>query len=288
VEEIGMNLQDIVGRRAVPEPWAEGDNIPWSEPGFSRRMLQEHLSQGHDQASRRAGIIAQHVGWIAREVLRRAPARLLDLGCGPGLYLQPLAQAGHECRGIDFSPASIAYARRQAAEAGLSIAYEEADLRAASFGPDGYFDAVMLIFGELNVFAPADARRILGKAAAALKPGGRLLLEPATEATVRAMGAEAPAWWSAQQGLFGDEPHVVLTESFWDEGRRVATRRYYRIDAATGEVTRWASSQQAYSEAEYASLLAECGFGRLRFFPALGAEQGDEPAPYCAILAEKS
>ena len=107
----------------------------------------------------------------------------------------------------NFSPASVAYARQQAAGAGLAIDYEEADLRAAGFGPDGAFDAVMQIFGELNVFEPSAARGVIGKAFAALKPGGRLLLEVAVEAAVRRMGAEPPRWWSAQEGLFGAEPH---------------------------------------------------------------------------------
>jgi SAM-dependent methyltransferase len=278
-----MNLSDIVGRDAAPEPWAEGDNIPWNESGFSARMLREHLSQGHDLASRRSETIARHVDWIAREVLGPAPARLLDLGCGPGLYLQKLAAMGYRCRGIDFSPASIAYARSEAAGAGLSIDYEEADLRVAEFGPDEEFDAVMLIFGELNVFTPDAARDILRRACRALKPGGRLLLEPATQAAVQRMGTEAPAWWSAQSGLFGDWPHLMLAESFWDEARQAATKRYYRIEAETGAVTRWASSQQAYTEAEHAALLEGCGFGEVRFYPAMAS---DEAGDFCAIVAE--
>lgn len=279
-----MKLTDIVGRNAVPAPWSEGDNIPWNEPGFSARMLREHLSQAHDMASRRSETVARHIDWIAAEVLGPAPARLLDLGCGPGLYLQALAARGYECRGIDFSPASIAYARQQAAEAGLSIGYEEADLRAAGFGPDGQFDAVMLIFGELNVFEPSAGRAILSKAWAALKPGGRLLLEPAVEATVRRMGGEAPVWWSAQEGLFGDRPHLMLSEAFWDEARRAATKRFYRIETETGEVTRWASTQQAYSEAEYRTLLGQCGFANVRMFPGLASDQAGD---FCAIVAER-
>lgn len=50
---MSMNLLDIPGRTQPPEPWAEGDNIPWHDPDFSRRMLNEHLSQEHDAASRR-------------------------------------------------------------------------------------------------------------------------------------------------------------------------------------------------------------------------------------------
>ena len=43
-----MKLQDIVRRQSVPKPWAEGEKIPWNDPDFSRRMLDEHLSQEHN------------------------------------------------------------------------------------------------------------------------------------------------------------------------------------------------------------------------------------------------
>ena len=59
-----MQLLDIVYRASVPPPWGEGDNIPWDEPGFSRRMLEEHLSQEHAAASRRFATIDQHVDFI--------------------------------------------------------------------------------------------------------------------------------------------------------------------------------------------------------------------------------
>jgi 2-polyprenyl-3-methyl-5-hydroxy-6-metoxy-1,4-benzoquinol methylase len=113
-------ILDIIDRTPKPAPWSEGDNIPWDDPGFSERMLAEHLSQEHDLASRRSEAIDHHVEWIFSEILGSRPARLLDLGCGPGLYTVRLARAGCECVGIDFSPASIRHARDlTATEAGL-------------------------------------------------------------------------------------------------------------------------------------------------------------------------
>ncbi|WP_335904748.1 class I SAM-dependent methyltransferase, partial [Salmonella enterica] len=86
---------------------------------FSQRMLENHLSQDHDWASRRQIVIEQQVGWIARQLL--VGARILDIGCGPGLYTHLLAERGYCCTGVDFSPASIEWARQQAQTAGLSI-----------------------------------------------------------------------------------------------------------------------------------------------------------------------
>ncbi len=110
-----MNLLDLVQRVPTPTPWSEGDNIPWNDPAFSMRMLREHLSQEHDAASRRTEKIETHIAWIHREWLPKRPSRILDLACGPGLYTSRLARLGHACIGIDYSPASIAYAEETAA-----------------------------------------------------------------------------------------------------------------------------------------------------------------------------
>ena len=39
--------------------------------------------------------------------------KILDLGCGPGLYAELLAKKGHSITGVDFSENSIQYAIRQ-------------------------------------------------------------------------------------------------------------------------------------------------------------------------------
>ena len=101
-----MNLDDIGKRQIPPEPWAEGDNIPWNDPGFSKRMLEEHLTQRHDLASRRFTTIDQQVGWINEEVLQGETTKILELTCGPGLYTSRLARLGHQCMGIDYAPAA--------------------------------------------------------------------------------------------------------------------------------------------------------------------------------------
>jgi SAM-dependent methyltransferase len=269
-----LKLIDIVGRDGNPKAWAEGEKIPWDEPEFSRRMLREHLSQAHDAASRRSEIIDRQVGWIHDEVLKGTPTRILDLGCGPGLYTSRLARLGHGCVGIDFSPASIEYARGEAEAADLDCQYVLQDLRRADFG-EGY-GLAMSIYGEFNVFRRGEARDILARVCQALNPEGRLLLEAHTFEKVVELGRQAPMWYSAESGLFSDEPYLCLRENFWDADERVAIQRYYMVDAATGEVRRHSSSMQAYSEEEYRELLAECGFeGALReavFFPSLGGE----------------
>jgi SAM-dependent methyltransferase len=277
-----MRLIEIVARECPPAPWAEGDNIPWHEPGFSARMLQEHLSQAHDAASRRMEKIDRHVRWIHDSVLDAHSTTVLDLGCGPGLYAHRLARLGHRCTGIDYGPASIRYAQEIATREGLDCASHLADIRQAAYGTG--FGLAMLIFGEFNVFRPTDARAILERCHAALAPGGKLLLEAHTLTAIRDMGQQQPTWYAAQAGLFSEKPHLCLEESFWDARQGVATTRYYIVDALTGDVTRHAASYQAYTEAEYRALLETCGFGKIAVYPSLMGTEDPEQATLMAIV----
>lgn len=286
-----MHLTDIVHRQAVPSPWAEGEKIPWNDPDFSQRMLAEHLSQEHDAASRRSAKIDRQVAWIHSTLLAGKPGRVLDLGCGPGLYASRLARLGHTCTGIDFSPASVAYARQQAAKDHLPCTYLEADLRFADFGAadpgEAQYNLAMLIFGEFNTFRIEDARKILAKVYTALAPGGLLLLEPHTFAAVQEIGSAAPSWYSAERGLWSPKPHLVLNESFWDAGQRIATKRHFIIDAGTGQVTRHAASMQAYSDEDYRLLLESSGFAAVTFYPSLTGAVDESQAALLAITARK-
>jgi cyclopropane fatty-acyl-phospholipid synthase-like methyltransferase len=279
-------LLDLIQRNPNPAPWSEGDNIPWHEPGFSARMLKEHLTQDHDLASRRSEKIDLHVQFIHQEVLENQPGKLLDLGCGPGLYASSLARLGHEVTGIDYSPASIAHAQENAAAENLACTYLHADLREVAFG-HGYA-AAMLIFGEFNVFKPQDIRKILTKTHAALNPGGTLILEPHTFKAVQTMGQAAPSWYTSPAGLFEPQPHLVLEEYFWDDTQHSMTTRFFVVDANTGNVIRYAQSMQAYTDEGYRNLLAESGFTNICFYPALTGTPDPQQEWLIAITAVKA
>jgi SAM-dependent methyltransferase len=285
--EVGcsVKLLDLIQRTQPPMPWQEGDNIPWHEPGFSGRMLAEHLSQTHDRASRRSHLIDQHVAWIHQVLLQERATRILDLGCGPGLYSNRLAALGHHCIGIDYSPASIAYAKAGGLQAKIAATYHLEDIRTASYGSG--FGFAMLIYGELNVFSHHDATTILTKLFRALSPGGLLLLEAHTFESLHS-GAQAPlTWFSSSGGLFSPLPHLCLMEQHWQAEGATLTRRYFIIDAESAEVTRYAQTMQAYTALQYQQLLAGTGFTQVEFLPGL-AHDRISPAPdFCAILARR-
>lgn len=283
-----MGFIDVVNRKP-PQPWIDGEKIPWNEPSFSQRMLEEHLTQAHNAASRRFALIDQHVAWIDQHVLGGRPARILDLGCGPGLYLNRLVQLGHSGTGIDFSPASVAHARAIAEMAGLAAQYRLDDLRHAEFaGPsDQAYDLALLLYGEFNTFRPADAQAILRKAHAALGAGGLLLLEPSTFVSVQSLGVHGPSWYAAHSGLWSDHPHLVLQDNAWDSEQCASIERYIIIDAATGALVQHAMTTLAYEENELVGLLGDVGFVDIAAYPSLLGHADAEHAGFYAVLAKK-
>lgn len=280
-----ISLQDVVRRSLPPNPWEEGENIPWDEPGFSSRMLREHLSQEHALASRRLPDIDEQIAWLLDSVLEHQPGRVLDLACGPGLYLNGLCRKGCTGVGIDFGPASIEHARAVASREALDCTFEHRDLRLTSFG-SGY-DLALLIYGQINVFRREEARKVLGGAFAALKPGGRLVLEPQTVESIRGTGGPVSAWSTVENGLFSARPHVQLHEVFWDEASRTRTERWHIIDAETASVERHAMSCIAWDANEFETMLREIGFASVEMLPGLTGATNSSNRSLFVIVARR-
>jgi SAM-dependent methyltransferase len=149
--------------RPDPSPlWQNGGNLPWNDPDFSARMLREHLDESHGAASRQAAERAAQLDWLWAALRLEPGSVVLDLTCGPGLYAVPLAERGCRVTGVDFGPASIAYARQLASAAGVDdrCTFIEQDVRLYE-PPAGQFDAVLFLYGQLAVFPPEDAAALL-------------------------------------------------------------------------------------------------------------------------------
>lgn len=250
-----MDINTLISASRHIQLSEDESKIPWDEPAFSQRMLANHLSQDHDWASRRQSVIEQQVKWIANQLL--PGAQILDLGCGPGFYTHRLAELGFHCTGVDFSPASVSWARLQAQNANLNIDYVQQDIR--TYWPDRPFDFIMMTFGELNVFSTVDARVIISRCALWLEPGGKLLTEVHTFEEVKRQGMAKASWQRCPDGLFLDVPHLLLTEHGWDEEAQTSSTQFWTIEA-NGHTTRFGSQMTAWRDDEYVSLLDNVGF----------------------------
>ena len=255
-------------RRPDPPPlWAEGGNLPWNDPAFSQRMLREHLDESHGAASRVTAERELQLAWLWEKLGLHAGARVLDVTCGPGLYAVALAQRGCAVTGVDFAPAAIAYARDLAVRTGVAArcAFVEQDVRETAF-ETGAFDAALLLYGQLAVFRREEARALLEKAARALRPGGRLVVELLDQARVDK--ARSSWWFTDETGLWGERPFLHLGERYWDAAEQTAVERFYVLDLETADLQEIHLCDQSYAVDEMAAMLRAAGFGQVDVYPA--------------------
>jgi SAM-dependent methyltransferase len=94
--------------------------------------------------------------------------RLLDAGCGAGLFAELAARAGADVTGLDAAPGLVEYARRRRPAA----RYVVDDLEHMPFA-DGAFDVVTAFN---SVLYAADPRRALAEIARVTAPSGRVVV----------------------------------------------------------------------------------------------------------------
>ncbi|HEX5498487.1 MAG TPA: class I SAM-dependent methyltransferase, partial [Thermomicrobiales bacterium] len=105
---------------------------------------------------------------------------ILELGCGTGRLLVPLAEAGFRVVGVDRSPAMLARAERFAAEAGVAdqVALVETGMTDIDHVPGGPFGLVLIpLNGLLHLASAVEQRQALAAARRSLDPRGQLVLD---------------------------------------------------------------------------------------------------------------
>jgi len=101
---------------------------------------------------------------------------VLDLGCGTGNYLIPLAQRGYRMTGVDRSEDMLAAAQEKANRHGLAVNLHHGDVRTVDLGRT--FDTVVMMFAVLGYQTKnADVAAALLAARRHLKPSGLLVFD---------------------------------------------------------------------------------------------------------------
>lgn len=90
-----MNFSDLIEFTKKPQIYAKGNAVMWTDEHISRQLLDIHLNPNVDLASRRRSSIESTVDWILN-IVSVEKMSILDLGCGPGLYTEIMAERGHK------------------------------------------------------------------------------------------------------------------------------------------------------------------------------------------------
>jgi SAM-dependent methyltransferase len=130
-------------------------------------------------------------------ILRQAKGRpgvVLELACGTGRFVVPLAREGHEVIGIDNSASMLAEARRKASLLGLAPQLIEADMR--DFDVDARASLIFIAGNSLcHLCTNDDVAACLSSVRRHLDKGGRFLIDvfvPAADLLARSADERFP------------------------------------------------------------------------------------------------
>jgi len=139
--------------------------MPWYEEWFDSDAYELVYDQRDLSEARRLADL------IERTVEPTPGARVLDVACGRGRHSRILASRGYHVSGVDLSENALRSARRRAEREGLSVTFQQADMRALPFRAD--FDGAVNLFTSFGYFDDErDHQRVIDGIERALAPGG--------------------------------------------------------------------------------------------------------------------
>jgi SAM-dependent methyltransferase len=236
-----------------PEPFSKNTiRALWTGPHLARKMLEHHLSQASDHSSRRLDDIERIVAWLDEQI-DFAGKKIIDLGCGPGLYARRMAQRGAEVTGVDFSAVSLDYAKTRSMD---GVRYLQADYLADEL-PRG-FDVATLIYYDFCALAPDDRARLLGRVHELLEPGGLFVLDLAGPGAFDAVAEGIDIEPRMMDGFFAPGDYVGVHRTDVYENEEISLDRFAVFEPDNAWVIwNWV---QYFTPERAAAELGEAGF----------------------------
>lgn len=210
-----QQLSSILKR---PMLWERSEAPFWDDEHISKQMLDAHLNPDGDAASRKHSTIDKSVQWLTK--LIPLNIKILDLGCGPGLYTKRFSDMGYSVTGMDLSIRSISYAKEQDEKSDyfcqnyLELTYTNA------------FDVVTIIYCDYGALSPSEREVLLGKVYQALKSGGLFILDAFQYRDTKSQ-TESTSWSVCEHGGFwSKEPYINIDATYFYENNTVSARKY--------------------------------------------------------------
>ena len=229
----------------------------WNDPHTSAQMLAHHLDAESDLASRNAAFIERSVAWLVSRFAIGPSTRVIDFGCGPGLYTTRLARTGASVTGIDFSERSLRHARQQATRQGLKVRYLQQDYLDWTPDPEPY-DLATLIMCDYGAMGPDRRRRLLERIRRGLGANGVLVLDAYGLQRFQDYAEGCRFKANLLNGFFGPEPYYGFQHRFRYPAPAVPLDRYTIFHA--GGCDRWYNWLAYFTPASLARELHGAGF----------------------------
>ncbi len=255
----------------------------WNDDHISRKMLEYHLDETTELASRNIDFINEAVEWMDRRFSFGAGIEIGDFGCGPGLYSTRFAEKGARVTGIDFSKRSIQYAMKTAEEKKLPIHYIQQNYLGLNI--NNRFDLITMIYCDFCVLSPEQRNLLLEKIATLLKDDGLFFLDVFSlkayddrEETFTYSHNLMDGFWSA------NDYYGFMNVYKYGEGKVVLDKYTIIEQAKTREVYNWL---RYFSLDSLRDEFRKSGFDIIEVYSDIRGKQYNDQNETIAIAAKK-
>lgn len=270
-----------INSRPSPFQFYTADEL-WTDEHTSKQMLEYHLNESIDVASRNKSFIEKSVRWITSHFNVNNNAEIADFGCGPGLYTNRLAEQGAKVTGIDFSENSLNYAKHVAAEKNLNVNYVLTNY--LDFETTNRFDLITMIMCDFCVLSPEQRKELLLKFHSLLKPDGSVLLDVYSLNSFEQKEESATYELNQMDGFWSKEDYYCFVNTFKYEAEKVTLDKYTIIEESRKRVVyNWL---QYYSEESLANEFEENGFAIEHLFSDVSGKAYTSESKEMAIIAK--
>lgn len=209
----------------------------------------------------------------------RPPARIVDLGCGPGRHAIGFAERGFSVTAQDVHPALLEVGEREAKNRGMSIEWLCRDMR--SIAPREPYDFVGMFFTAFGLLEDdAEDAKVIAAIAEALREGGHVLIDvPHRDWLVRNFAPRA--WFEREDGVLILDERLYSSES----GRITHNRHRVRRDGVREAVQ---ASIRIYSPPELAAMLELHSICVVGFYGDFTGAPLDMSRPRCIVVGQKN
>lgn len=230
------------------------ENSIWTDEHIAKELLKCHLDETMDGASRKLEKRKKILEFINKSIDKNS--KILDLGCGPGLFDFELAKFGHKIMGIDFNSESINYALNN--KRSNNIEYRCENYLENVFTEK--YDAALMIYCDFGALVPSEQRVLLKKVYDSLESDGMFIFDVFKSDVM--MSRQKMNCWNISDGddFWSKYPYLFLQEIKIFEEDNAVGERYFVVNqekAITKEFILW---NQYYSKDSIRQLMMENGF----------------------------
>jgi SAM-dependent methyltransferase len=255
----------------------------WTNEHTSQQMLNYHLNPDVDLSSRKHAFIGRSVAWMAETFKVNANTKIVDFGCGPGLYTTKLAQHQARVIGVDFSPRSIAYAKEVADKEGLRVNYVNQNY--LDFETKDRFDIIIMIMCDFCVLSPDQKKTMLQKYNDLLASNGVLIFDAYSLKAFENRIESASYEKNQLHGFWSADDYYTFLNTFKYEKEKVVLDKYTIFEQKQKKtVYNWL---QYYDPETLKKELSESGFTKTDLYANVAGDAFDPNADEFAIVARK-